>query len=218
MGQSANETITQYYTRLQGQANICDLTVECPTCERDVSYREKTLMFQFIRGLHDIKAQERILEASAQVEGGELSLIRVLKLAEAFEMGRANQKLVNEGGQLSWLSEYQSNKRTSRQETRQVNNTKKDPQKCGNCSKSDHSSKLNDCHKKCPAFDQTCTKCQTNSHFAKLCRGGPREKRETRSKSKDNINKLEGFAGVVFQVSLPCPCTVLLRLQSRTCS
>ena len=56
-------------------------------------------MYQFIRGLSDSKAQERILEASTQVEGGELNLIRVLKLAEAFEMGKTNQQLVNASGQ-----------------------------------------------------------------------------------------------------------------------
>ena len=116
MGQNSEETITQFTTRLQGQANICDLTVDCSSCDQSVSFREKIIMYQFIRGLHDHKAQERILESSAQVEGGELSLIRVLKIAEAYEMGKENQKSVNQGGQLSRLSEYQASKRTSRQE------------------------------------------------------------------------------------------------------
>ena len=75
-------------------------------------------MYQFKRGLNDINAQEKILETAAQVEGGELSLIRVLKIAEAAEMAKSNQKIVNEGGQLSKLSDYQAKKRTSRQETR----------------------------------------------------------------------------------------------------
>lgn len=52
-------------------------------------------MYQMIRGLADVKAQERIMEAAAQVEGRELSLNRVLKLAEAFEMGKTSQELVN---------------------------------------------------------------------------------------------------------------------------
>ena len=65
MGQAADETITQYSKRLNGQAQVCDLTVECPDCQREVSFREKTVMYQFIRGLADSSAQERILEASA---------------------------------------------------------------------------------------------------------------------------------------------------------
>ena len=138
MGQSNNETITQFATRLRGQAKVCDLTVECPQCQRDVSYGEQAIMYQFIHGLNNFKAQERILEASAQVEGGELSLVRVLKLAEAFKMGRENQKVVNKGGQVSKLSEYQAKKITGRQENRQTNATKKDDKKCGNCGKSGH--------------------------------------------------------------------------------
>ena len=103
-------------------------------------------MYQFIRGLHDVSAQEHILETTAQVEGGELSVIRVLKIAEAYEMGKQSQKLVNNGGQISRLSDYQAGKRTSRQESRNTNNTNikkaQDSKQCGNCGKSDHTSKL----------------------------------------------------------------------------
>ena len=166
MDQGSDETITQFTTRLQGQANICDLTVECPGCVQSVSFREKLIMYQFIRGLHDNNAQERILEASAGVKGGELLLIRVPKLAEAYEMGKENQKSVNHGGQLSRISEYQASKRSSRQESRAQSTNKKDnTQKCGNCGRSDHLSKLNDRRKNCPAFDQNCTKCQTKWAF-----------------------------------------------------
>ena len=109
-------------------------------------------MYQFIRGLNDVAAQEIILETAAQVEGGELTLSRVLKIAEAFKMGRTSQQLVNQGGQLSRLSEYKSNKKDSKQKQK-PSTTKKDA-KCGNCGKTDHTSKLNDRRKNCPAFDQ----------------------------------------------------------------
>ena len=64
-------------------------------------------MHQFVKGLADNKAQERILEAAASVEGGQLSLTRVLKIAQAHEMGKVSQDQVNNGAQLSRLSEYQ---------------------------------------------------------------------------------------------------------------
>lgn len=185
MGQNDSETITQFTTHLQGQASICDLTVECPDCEKQVSFREKFIMYQFIRGLQDTNAQEKILETAAQVEGGEPSLIRVLKLAEAAKMVKANQKFLNQGGELSKLSKYQANKRNSRQDTRSQSVASKDI-KCGNCGKSNHTSKLNDRRKNCPAFDKNCSKCQTNGHFASQCRGGPRSSRPDRLKSKDN--------------------------------
>lgn len=102
-------------------------------------------------------------------------------------MGKQSQKLVNNGGQISRLSDYQAGKRSSRQESRNTNTNKaQDTKQCGNSGKSDHTSKLNNRRKNCPAFEQTCSKCQTNGHFAKQCRGGLRSTRLDRSKSKDN--------------------------------
>lgn len=97
MGQGAQETITQYTSRLMGQGDICNFTIQCS--EHDVSFRDPIIMYQFIRGISDIAAQERILKTAAQVEGGELTLACVLKIAEAFEMGRASHQQVNQGGQ-----------------------------------------------------------------------------------------------------------------------
>ena len=116
MGQQRGETISTFACRLNGQADLCDLFVTCQECQVDVSFKEKTTMYQLIRGLSDVAAQERILEAAAQVEGGELGLTRVLKLAEAFEMGKTSQELVNSAGQISRISDHQLNKRNSRNE------------------------------------------------------------------------------------------------------
>ena len=189
MGQGADETVLQYSTRLNGQANICDLYVPCSNCDHDVSFREKTIMYQMIRGLHDSSMQERILESAAQVEGGELSLTRVLKIAEDFELGKTTQKMVNNGGTLNRMSDYQSNKRNTRQESRQKDNAKTSQKQCGNCSKKDHSSKLNKRREKCPAFDKVCGKCHTNGHFTSQCRGGPKTNRQDKDKQKTSDKK-----------------------------
>lgn len=98
MGQQPHETVTSFSTRLNGQADVCDLLVECPSCHNDVSFKDKVLMYQLLRGLADVIAQEPILESAVQVEGGELSLTHVIKLAEAFEMGKTSQKMVNLAG------------------------------------------------------------------------------------------------------------------------
>ena len=147
-------------------------------------------MHQFVRGLSDPQAQERILESAAAVEGGQLSLTRVLKIAEAHEMGKSSQSYVNSGAQVSCLSEYQAKKRTSRQETRKKDDKPKDKdaKQCGNCGKTGHSSKLNDRRDNCPAFDKTCSKCDTNGHFPHMCRGGPKQTRNDRSKSKSKTS------------------------------
>ena len=69
-------------------------------------------MQQFIRGLSDHTTQERILEAAAALDSGQLSLTKVLKIAEAHEMGKASQSQVNNGAQISRLSEYQAKNET----------------------------------------------------------------------------------------------------------
>ena len=100
-------------------------------------------MYQLVHGLSDNTSQERILESAAQVEGGELSLTRVIKLAEAFEMGKSSQQLVNSAGQVSRISDHQLKKRGSRQETkstnRQTTNSKPKDAKsgCGHCGRCD---------------------------------------------------------------------------------
>ena len=104
-------------------------------------------MYQVVRGLSDLTAQERILDAAAQVEGEELSLTLVIKLAEAFEMGKSTQELVNANSQLSCLSDHQAKKQGARQTNKlgqqRLNQSKSNKKvSCGNCGRSDHTSSL----------------------------------------------------------------------------
>ena len=113
MAQFNNETITAYATRLSGQANLCDMLVKCSKCNLDVSLKNKLVMFQFIKGLKDTHAQERILESAATDATGEVTLEKVVKLAESFEMGKSSAQLVNKG-QVSKISEYQKGKQKTK--------------------------------------------------------------------------------------------------------
>lgn len=176
IGQQSVETIKTYSASLNGQADLCDLFVTCNTCQEDVSFKEKTTMYQLIRSLADVQAQERIMEAAAQVKGGELSLNRVLKLAEAFEMGKSSQELVNSAGQILCIYEH----RLKKQDNSRQNNKKNDkPTQCSNCGKRDHSSQLSVRRTKCPAFSETCSKCGVVGHYGAKCKN---------SKRKDNAN------------------------------
>ena len=82
MTQNSSETCTAFGTCLNGLSNICDMYTSCSECEAQVSFTEDMILYQFIRGLKDSQIQSKILEASAQVEGGKLSLTHTLKLAE----------------------------------------------------------------------------------------------------------------------------------------
>ena len=44
MGQNTNETTLQFSNRLNGQADLCDFSVNCPNCQESVSYKDLTIM------------------------------------------------------------------------------------------------------------------------------------------------------------------------------
>ena len=54
---------------------------DCPVCHKDVSFKEKLLMFQLVRGLADPDIQSQVLQARAQEESSELLLNCVMKIA-----------------------------------------------------------------------------------------------------------------------------------------
>ena len=188
LGQYRDETISAYSARLNGQASLCDFNVECPSCNTDNSFKDKSIMYQMICGLHDRDQMERVLQAAAQVEGGELSLTRVIKLLEALEMGKASQKLVDSNGSsLNRLSQHRKNKDNSRQNAKESRekprNNKDKPNGCANCGSKQHSSKLSDRRQHCDAFQEECAGCGVMGHYKNLCRGGGKA---ACSKSRDN--------------------------------
>ena len=94
------------------------------------------------------------------MEGGELSLARVVKFCEALEMGKASKQFVDQAGaSLNRLSEHQKKKSQGRQKGRpevkpsQGNNTGgSGAAGCNNCGSKDHGSRLSERREKCPAF------------------------------------------------------------------
>ena len=52
-------------------------------------------MYQLVHSIHDRDMQERVLQAAAQVEGGEMSLTRTVKLCEAIEMVKESQEMMH---------------------------------------------------------------------------------------------------------------------------
>merc|ERR1712082_488581 len=186
MGQQHSEKVSTFIARLNGKAELCDYLVECPSCHSDVSYKEKTIMYQLVRGLADRDMQEKVLQAAAQVEGGELSLVRVVKLCEALEVGKVSQDLITStNGSINRVSEYQqgkAGKRTGKRE--QGSGGAKGGSGCSNCGSREHSSRLVERRDKCKAFMETCPKCGVLGHYGKYCKGGTREQRAGKNKDK----------------------------------
>ena len=198
MGQQRDEKISAFIARLNGKAELCDMVVECPTCKVDVTYKEQAIMYQLIRGMQDRDQQERVLQAAAQVDGGELTLTRAVKLVEALEMGKVSLDLVTSaGGSINRLSEHQAKKSKGRQEKRSGGRDQSTAgQKCSNCGSGEHSSRLNDRRQHCKAFHEECRKCGTVGHFKNFCKGGAKGKEAKDDKGgKGKVAAVTGAGG-----------------------
>jgi hypothetical protein len=86
MGQKREEPRLSYSARLGGKASLCKFMVACHDCEAEVSYTEKIMDYQFVRGLVDPVVQEKIL--SKALNGTELKLQELIGMVEALEMGK----------------------------------------------------------------------------------------------------------------------------------
>ena len=53
MHQDIDEPVRSFCARLMGQANICNYSVECPDCKKDVSYTNHIVRDCVMRGLSD---------------------------------------------------------------------------------------------------------------------------------------------------------------------
>ena len=116
MCQERDERVQGYLARLNGAAELCDLTVswKCPGMEckevNQVSFKERFTMLQLVRGLQDPAIQDKVLQEAASVESGELSLSKVVKLVEAAEMGKSSQASISKAGVVGRLSDHRKEK------------------------------------------------------------------------------------------------------------
>lgn len=70
MCQDRDEGVHAFLARLNGQAELCDMTVKCPseTCSRGMSFKERLTMLQLVRVLHDAEIQGKVLQEGATEE------------------------------------------------------------------------------------------------------------------------------------------------------
>ena len=110
MGQMRDEGVLAFLSHLNGQADLCDLNVEC-YCERSVGFKEKFKTLQLIRGLVDVEIQEKMFAAGAALpEVQELTLSQVVKMVEAAESAKSTRDIVSGSGGLNRLSDHQKSK------------------------------------------------------------------------------------------------------------
>ena len=161
--QDRHEPIRTIAARLQGQAGVCDFLVECSNCTEKVSYKDQMICDTLVRGLADSDIQLEIISKQNQ----DMTLEEAIRFIEAKESGKPHP------GQFVYptLKQYSlSHQRL--QETRET------------CSgwllllwqKTFHGKFRREREQTCPAFNNTCKKCNIKGHFDSVCRRGkPKE-------------------------------------------
>ena len=176
MKQDREESVRAFGARIKGQAGVCKLSVKCPNCERDVSYKDDVLKDVLARGIADQEIQLDLLSDSNQ----DRSLEEMFKFVEIKETGKMSASHINNPAlshtipnNVNATSTYRQNKRQQPQKAKELI--------CSYCGKSGHGTNALATQRKsvCPAFGHKCGACDKLHHFEQVCR------------SKSKVNKIK---------------------------
>jgi hypothetical protein len=178
MRQDHDEPVRPFSARVRGQADTCQYAVLCPDWGKDVDYTEPMIRDVVSHGLADKDIQLDLLGDKKQSP----SLEEVLKFVEQKESGkRSVSRLANPHYTAATSSSYKKQQRGSprnHERTQQaLAEQPPDPSDtCTYCGKQGHGAKASARvrRKDCPAYGQTCGKCNIRNHLSSVCRGGRR--------------------------------------------
>ena len=202
MAQETEEPVTQFASRLKGQAEICDFVIKCSKagCDTDVSYSDKMVSHQMVRGLEDPSIQEKVLAQAATDK--ELDLKKITEFVIAQETGTRSSKILNSGAGIGKISDYQrgrSNTLPSRLRPEKDDGVKHSGQdKCRFCGKFGHGENpdFETRKEKCKAWGVKCDSCGRKGHYKAVCRR-PSTKKVTAS---DSGSEVDSDGGLVFSL------------------
>ena len=106
LAQDTGEPVTQFISRLKGQSSVCDFEIKCSRagCDTTVSYKDKMVSHQLVRGLEDASIQEKVLALAATDK--DLNLKKITEFVLAQESGTRSSKLLGEVAGVSKISNY----------------------------------------------------------------------------------------------------------------
>ena len=168
MVQESGETIRAFAARVTGKADLCEMTVPCPTtgCDTKVPYRDEVVLQVLLQGMFDKDIRARTL---TQTANGKLKkLAEVIEYVAAEEAGILHsQDICHEGAGVGGIRKS-AFKRGDRSTNTHGDNTKK----CTYCGGQSHGGKntAKEREESCKAWNLTCSKCQKLHHMANMCR------------------------------------------------
>jgi hypothetical protein len=160
--QQSDEPVRAFVARLTGTADCCGMTVKCPTCQVDLSYRDEVVKPMIIHGLANNEIKQRVLSRTGNDE--------LKSLAELVSYIASEESSFSESSSSSPdpnLVGHVGGRKSS---------YKKNLGKCNFCGGPRHtnSNTSEDRQKLCKAFGKMCSKCGKPNHFSSVCQSSPR--------------------------------------------
>ena len=173
LAQDTDEPVTQFVSRLKGQSSVCDFEIKCSRagCDTNVSYSDKMVSHQLVRGLEDASIQEKVLALAATDK--DLDLKKITEFIQAQETGSRSSKLLGSGVNIGKISDFKKGRSvTLSPKTTQDSGDGKIPEKCYCCGKSGHgtSPDVKTREAVCPAWEAECYSCGKIGHFKSVCK------------------------------------------------
>jgi hypothetical protein len=170
MGQEREEAGFSYSTRLRGKASLCQFNVAYQDCTAIVSYTDKIMAHQFVRGLVDPVVQEKVLSKAS--DGTNLTIMELITMVEALEMGKRSQALLVGTGGLNRVSDYRAAKGGKGQgvvpqgPAQGPGKTPSGSLRCNYCGSGGYGSNQAERVGQCPALDKDCNSFHKKGDFA----------------------------------------------------
>ena len=160
MHQDRDEPVRIYSARLRGQANICQFTVECPDCRKNVDYTHHIVRDCIIRGISDDNIRLDVLGNENQ----NMDQDALVSYIESKEAGKRSISRISSSQSAAAARSSYRNQRTS--------SLRGNTEKCSHCGTIGHGDGSNKRSRKekCPAYGQTCAKCTRKHHLSSVCK------------------------------------------------
>ena len=193
MQQDRDEPARNFGARIRGQANVCDFSIKCPSCNTAVSYMDDISRDVLIRGLSDHQIRTEILAEATKIPTFEAALLSI----EAKEAGkRSASSLLESGAVHAARSTYRKN--TS------ISSASKAPPTshidyCSHCGRTGHGVRppFKIRQKKCPAYNHNCQICHKDHHFEAVCRSKSKKAEEDTASAVQHNTSPSGAEAVL---------------------
>lgn len=169
MRQDRDEPARAFSARLKGQASVCQFNIPCQ-CGDSISYSDQMVRDSLIIGLSDEDIRIDILGHADQ----NMSLDETIRFIEAKESGKRSAIRINPPPApvvaVDASSAYRQMERKRFHGKPPDRKSMSNPQLCGHCGKTGHSSRRQDRINHCPAYNHICSKCSLPHHFENVCK------------------------------------------------